>query len=490
MKKNYDVVIIGSGIAGLYAALNLDPRLRVLLVSKRELMLNNSSLAQGGVASVLDTVHDSKEAHFQDTMVAGGQKNNPEAVRILVEEGPDDVRRIMEYGVEFDKTSEGELHFTLEGGHSKPRIVHHKDATGREIVEKLLMQVKKLPHVEILENTLTANIKKGKDFHFDLIHQEEHLHVSSHFCVMASGGIGRVYEYTTNSKIATGDGIAFAYEMGAKIRNLHLIQFHPTGFANKLTRETFLISESVRGEGAHLLNCHGERFMQKYDSRLELAPRDVVSHFIMEEQKATGSDEFFLDISYKDPDFIKKRFPMIYQNLLKEGIDMTKDKIPVYPCHHYLMGGIDVDLNGKTSLDQLYAAGECSHTGVHGNNRLASNSLLEGLVFSRRAAKEINRLSSSSNPAFEEGEFPEDIYTEPCPAGIRTETRAIMQKAYFVNPDLEEAKKGFEKIKCFKQMLADGKYRLDIDYVEAKSLVTVAYLILKEVLTGQNETAE
>ncbi len=210
----------------------------------------------------------------------------------------------------------------------------------------------------------------------------------------------------------------------------------------------------------------------------------------MEEQKATGSDEFFLDISYKDPDFIKKRFPMIYQNLLKEGIDMTKDKIPVYPCHHYLMGGIDVDLNGKTSLDQLYAAGECSHTGVHGNNRLASNSLLEGLVFSRRAAKEINRLSSSSNPAFEEGEFPEDIYTEPCPAGIRTETRAIMQKAYFVNPDLEEARKGFEKIKRFKQMLEDGKYRLDIDYVEAKSLVTVAYLILKEVLTGQNETAE
>lgn len=490
MKKNYDVVIIGSGIAGLYTALNLDSRLQVLLVSKRELTLNNSSLAQGGVASVLDTIHDSKEAHFKDTMIAGGQQNNPDAVRILVEEGPDDVRKIMEYGVDFDKTPDGKLHFTLEGGHSKTRIVHHKDATGREIVEKLLQQVKKLTNVEIMENTLTASVKKGKDFHFDFIHDGKHFHVNSHFCMMASGGIGRVYEYTTNSKIATGDGITFAYEMGARIKNLHLIQFHPTGFANRLTRETFLISESVRGEGAYLLNCHGERFMQKYDSRLELAPRDVVSHFIMEEQKVTGSDEFFLDISYKDPEFIKNRFPMIYQNLLKEGIDMTKDKIPVYPCHHYLMGGIDVDLNGKTSIDHLYAAGECSHTGVHGNNRLASNSLLEGMVFSRRAAKEINRLADPDDQIFEEASFPEDNYTESCPTGIRTETRNIMQKAYFVNPNLEEAKKGFEEIKRFQQMLEEGHYHLDIDYVEAKSLTTVAYLILKEVLTGQNETTK
>ena len=306
--------------------------------------------------------------------------------------------------------------------------------------------------------------------------------VNSNFCLLATGGIGRVYEYTTNSKIATGDGIAMAYNMGAKIKNLHLIQFHPTGFANKHTRETFLVSESVRGEGAYLLNCHFERFMHKYDERLELAPRDVVSHFIMEEAKATGSNDFYLDISYKDPDFIRERFPMIYQNLLAEGFDMTKDKIPVYPCHHYLMGGIDVNLNAKTSIDGLYAAGECSHTGVHGNNRLASNSLLEALVFSRRAAQEINALMADADDDFVTADFEEDSYDEILPTGFRTETRNIMQKAHFVIPNKEEAIKGFEEILAMKKQLENGHYKVDADYVEARSLVTIAYLILKEVI--------
>ncbi len=306
--------------------------------------------------------------------------------------------------------------------------------------------------------------------------------VSSYYCLLATGGIGRVYEYTTNSKIATGDGIALAYRLGAKIRNLHLVQFHPTGFANKLTRETFLISESVRGEGAYLLNCHRERFMQKYDERLELAPRDVVSHAIMEEEKATGSSEFYLDITHKDPEAVKNRFPMIYENVLKQGVDMTKEPIPVYPCQHYLMGGIDVSTEGKTSIDGLYAAGECSHTGVHGNNRLASNSLLEALVFSHRAADEINRLMKSTGGPIKSAVFPEDENTLPLPSGIRTETRAIMQRAYFVVPNQQEIVKGYERIAELKKMLEQTPYRVDRNYVEALSLVTVAYIILKELL--------
>jgi L-aspartate oxidase len=481
LKQNYDVVVVGCGVAGLYGALNLRQDLHVLMICKRELTLSNSALAQGGVAAVLDTEHDSINSHFNDTLIAGGFKNNTDSVDILVNQGPQEVQKLMEYGVDFDRI-DGKLHFTLEGGHSRPRIVHHKDATGKEIVDKLIMAAKSRPNITILENSIVCNIKKEDHFSLDILSNDEHHIVNTPFCLLATGGIGRVYEYTTNSKIATGDGIVLAYRLGAKIKNLHLIQFHPTGFANKLTRETFLISESVRGEGAYLLNTNGERFMDRYDERLELAPRDVVSHAIMEEEKKTGSSNFYLDITHKDPQAVKQRFPMIYQNVLAQGIDMTKEPIPVYPCQHYLMGGIDVNTNGKTSIDQLYAAGECSHTGVHGNNRLASNSLLEALVFSHRAAEEINSLITHPGQEYQPLLFPEDQYETPIPSGIRTETRAIMQKAYFVVPDKEEIVKGYERIVELKKMLETGHYKVDMDYVEARSLVTIAYIILKEML--------
>ncbi|WP_203226447.1 L-aspartate oxidase [Massiliimalia timonensis] len=482
MKKEYDVVIVGAGIAGLYGALNLSPGLRVLLVCKEELILSNSALAQGGIAAVIDTENDSADAHFNDTLIAGGFKNNPNAVRILVDQGPKEVRALIEqYGAEFDHEN-GSLHFTLEGGHSKPRIVHYKDYTGRAVSETLIEAVKKRKNVELLEHAVVCGMAKGKGFSFDILSGDEHFLVSSHYCILATGGIGRVYEYTTNSKIATGDGIALAYQLGAKIKNLHLVQFHPTGFANHLTRETFLISESVRGEGAYLLNCRRERFMHKYDERLELAPRDVVSHAIMEEQKATGSKEFYLDITHKPANFVRERFPMIYSRVLEQGFDMTKEPIPIYPCQHYLMGGIDVDLNGKSSVDRLYAAGECSHTGVHGNNRLASNSLLEALVFSHRAADEINRLAQEEQISPVPAEFPEIQNALPLPAGIRTETRAIMQRAYFITPNQQEIVNGYERVCALKKQLETTPYRIDRDYVEAKSLVTVAYIILKELL--------
>ena len=299
--------------------------------------------------------------------------------------------------------------------------------------------------------------------------------------MFATGGIGRVYDYTTNSAIATGDGIAIAYEMGAEIKNLSLIQFHPTAYNNKESRECFLISESVRGEGAYLLNCNKERFMHNYDERLELAPRDVVSRSIILESRKTGSDEFYLDIRYKGKEYLSNRFPMIYDFLMTQGIDMSKDLIPIFPCQHYLMGGINVNINAETSVNGLYAVGECSHTGVHGNNRLASNSLLEALVFGHRAAEDITRKYEKDDMP-ETCVFSEDPNAVPIPHGIRTEIRHIMQKSYFVIPDKQKALEGFERVSELKKMLETGNYIIDRDYVEAHSLATVAYLILKEVI--------
>lgn len=486
MAKNYDVIIAGTGAGGLYSAINLPSDLKILLITKRDLILCNSALAQGGIAAVYKPVDDNIQLHTNDTLIAGGFKNNPDSLKVLVTEAAHEIEEIISLGVDFDKDENGDLHRTLEGGHCRHRIFHHKDSTGFEITTKLQAVVKKLPNVDILENALLCRLKKtGTGFSADISVNDVHETFNSRYFIMATGGIGRVYDYTTNSAIATGDGITLAYEMGANIKNLSLVQFHPTAFNNKHTRECFLISEAVRGEGAYLLNCKGERFMQNYDERLELAPRDVVSHAIVTEGRRLGSDEFYLDISHKDPEFLKKRFPMIYKYLLEQGIDMTKDRIPIYPCQHYLMGGINVNTKAQTTVDGLYAVGECSHTGVHGNNRLASNSLLEALVFGRQAALNIaDRIKDDDTDLdkLESAEFPIDENAPEIPHGIRTEIRHIMQRSYFVIPDMQEALKGFERISEIKRMLEEGNFKIDHNYVEAKSLATVAYLILKEVI--------
>lgn len=489
MAKNYDVIIAGTGAGGLYSALNLPKELKILLITKRELILCNSALAQGGIAAVYKPVDDNIQLHTNDTLIAGGFKNNPDSLKILVTEAAHEIETIINYGVDFDRDENGELHRTLEGGHCRHRIFHHKDSTGFEITTKLQAAVKAQDNIDILENALLCRLEKTETgFSADISVNDEHDTYNSRYFIMATGGIGRVYDYTTNSAIATGDGITLAYEMGANIKNLSLVQFHPTAFNDKHTRECFLISESVRGEGAYLLNCHGERFMQNYDERLELAPRDVVSHAIITEGRRLDSDEFYLDISYKDPDFIRNRFPMIYKYLLEHGgIDMTKDRIPIYPCQHYLMGGINVNTKAQTTIDGLYAVGECSHTGVHGNNRLASNSLLEALVFGRQAALNIaERVAAGENnvplDSLESADFPIDPAAPEIPKGLRTEIRHIMQKSYFVIPDMQEALSGFERISEIKRMLEEGSYKIDHNYIEAKSLATVAYLILKEVI--------
>ncbi len=482
---NFDVVIAGAGAGGLYTAINLPSSLNILILSKKELTLCNSSLAQGGIAAVYNPEDDdTTQLHTNDTLIAGGFRNNTETVKILVNSAAEEIDKIISYGVDFDKNPDGSLHRTLEGGHCRNRIFHHKDSTGAELVNKLSAKVKTLSNVTLWENAVVSDIKETETgFCFDILKGDDRVNVASHFAVLATGGIGRVYEYTTNSAISTGDGIAMAYRMGATIQNLKLIQFHPTAFNDFSQRECFLLSESLRGEGAYLLNCNMERFMHRYDDRLELAPRDVVSHSIIEESRKTGSKKFFLDISYQDADEVKARFPMIYKNLLENGYDLTKEPIPVYPCQHYLMGGIDVDKFGRTSISNLYAVGECSHTGVHGNNRLASNSLLEALVFSNRVAEDIKEKMDNVPEEFTHYEFERSKDGEELPTGLRTEIRHIMQSTYFVIPESKEALlKGFERVKEIKGILDKETFSLTRDYIEARSLATIAYIILKEVI--------
>ena len=479
--NEYDVLVVGSGVAGLYAALNFDPAVRVLVLSKRELTLCNSFLAQGGVAAVVDKENDDYRLHIADTLIAGGYKNDLRSLEILVNEGPEDVLRLVkEMGVDFDRDTSHHISMTLEGGHSRRRILHHKDSTGREITEKLLAMAQTKENITLMENAQLATLTPaGGGFWAGILTPGGFRQLSVSYCILCTGGIGRVYPYTTNSAIATGDGITLAHELGARIKNLRLVQFHPTAFAAEKGRERFLISEAVRGEGAVLLNCKGERFMFRYDERGELAPRDVVSRCIMQEAKKTGSEDFYLDITFRGEEFIKNRFPMIYARCLEEGVDITKQHIPVFPCQHYLMGGIDVNVYGDTTVDRLYAAGECSHTGVHGLNRLA---LLEALVFARRTTYDIARRMRHESSGVEGAAPASPSGGRPLEAGHRTVIREIMQKAWFVIPDYEAVQEGLVKAKAILEDLRSGGYALTMDYIEAKSLATVCTIILQEVV--------
>lgn len=483
MKSKYDVIIIGTGTAGLYAALNFPDDISVLVVTKSEISLSNSSLAQGGVAAVIDKTEDDYKTHIADTLIAGGYKNDLSALEVLVTEGPSDVLRLHELGAEFDLDNEGKLQMTLEGGHSRRRIVHHKDSTGAEIVRLLFDVVSKKKNIDISENTLAYSLERdsgGDGFYAGFLKDGKYIQIYAGYVIIAAGGIGRVFKYTTNSAIATGDGITLAYMLGAQIKNLSLVQFHPTAFAGG--RERFLISEAVRGEGAYLLNKRGERFVHRYDERGELAPRDVVSKIILKETEKQGSNDFYLDISFRDAEYIKNRFPMIYSRCLEQGIDMTKEPIPVFPCFHYLMGGIDVDTKARTRINGLYAVGECSHTGVHGRNRLASNSLLEALVFSRRAAQDIALNMSINGKPSPVSPIPEiRQHTMELEKGIRSRIREIMQESFFVNPNKEKAAEYLPEVREIRKNLAEGDYIITSDYTEARSLATVAQIILEEV---------
>ena len=496
----YDVIILGSGLAGLYAALCLDRKdnpLSVLMLSKQTTDISSSSLAQGGVAVVLEQDNvlgtaddDSFALHLEDTLAAGNYTNDVAAAETLVREGPGDVRRVMALGVEFDRTPAGELEKTLEGGHSRRRIVHRADQTGKEMVDKLLPHVRALPNITLLEGTTACAVKKtgslvagGDYFVIDAIAGETPMRFACRYLLLATGGIGQVYRHTTNPAVATGDGIRLAYELGAQIRHLSYVQFHPTAFDAPGEQEQFLISEAVRGEGAFLLNGREERFMHLYDPRLELAPRNVVSKAILLEQKRTGSGKFYLDIRRRGRAFIEGRFPGIFAACRARGVDMAVDLIPVYPCQHYLMGGVHVDLHSRTNIPGLYAAGECAHTGLHGGNRLASNSLPEALVFGRRAAADI---LVNAECFMHHAELSVPLTATPhaaCSmqhAALKSQIQSAMQEAFFVFPDREKLPAAAKEMRGLYEELKGAAAARET--AELCSLACVAMLILEELI--------
>ncbi len=407
MEYKTDVLIIGSGIAGLFAANRISDFADVIVVTKKEKNESNTNYAQGGIASVIDP-NDSFEKHIDDTLIAGAGLCKKDIVEILVTEGPERINDLIDIGTKFTKKN-GRLDLAKEGGHSMPRIVHAKDLTGREVERALIETVASKTNVKIFENTLAIdlitehNVQQLKNSplknrncwgaYILSCDQKEVIKISSKVTILATGGIGQVYLHTTNPAIATGDGFAMAYRAGAKIGNMEFIQFHPTSFYSTKTnndiKTSFLISEAVRGFGGILRTKNGREFMSSYDSRKELAPRDIVARAIDNELKKAGDDYVYLDITHKNKADILDHFPNIYNNCLKNGIDITKDLIPVVPAAHYACGGIVVDEFSRTSLKGLYACGEVSMTGVHGSNRLASNSLLEAVVFSQRASNDI-----------------------------------------------------------------------------------------------------
>ncbi|RFZ92547.1 L-aspartate oxidase [Mucilaginibacter conchicola] len=404
MTRNVDFLVVGSGIAGLSFALKAAKHGKVLIVTKANEDESNTKYAQGGVAVVVDKKEDSFEKHINDTLIAGDGLCDPEVVRAVVTEGPERINEIIDYGTNFDKTNDGIYDLAKEGGHSEFRVLHYKDITGFEIERALLEEIHREPNIEILTHYFAVDLitqhhlgefvdKSTEDikcygiyaFNTETNHVEK---ILSKITVMASGGAGHIYSVTTNPVIATGDGVAMVYRAKGKVRNMEFIQFHPTALYNPGEYPSFLISEAVRGFGGILKRTNGEEFMQEYDPRKSLAPRDIVARAIDAEIKKSGEDYVYLDVRHKKKKDILQHFPNIYAKCLDMGIDMTRDMIPVAPACHYMCGGVLVDHQGRSSINRLYACGECSSTGLHGANRLASNSLLEALVFAHRIYKD------------------------------------------------------------------------------------------------------
>ncbi|MGV8979830.1 L-aspartate oxidase [Clostridium sp.] len=393
MDMYVDVLIVGTGAAGLYAALNLREDLNILLISKESVDECNTSLAQGGIAVARD--EKDYDLFIQDTLKAGKFKNSIKAVQTLVYESIDNINKVIDFGAKFERLN-GNFKYTKEAAHSVSRIVHSKDETGKELFLALLEALRNRKNIKILENTTLVDIITNNNNNICsggiATKGEKRINIHAKATILATGGIGGLFRNSTSRRSLTGDGIAIALRHNIKTSHLDYVQFHPTGlYDENVNSEKFLISESLRGEGAKLLSKHGKRFVD------ELLPRDEVAKAVYEEEGKSRLPYVFLDISFKDKDYIINRFPGIYKKCLERGIDITRQKIPVTPVQHYHMGGITVDLFSRTSMECLFACGEVSCTGVHGANRLASTSLMEALVFSRRASEVINKTIDGSN---------------------------------------------------------------------------------------------
>ncbi|PSL15558.1 L-aspartate oxidase [Marinobacterium halophilum] len=494
---DYDVLIIGSGAAGLTLALQLPSRLQIAVLSKADFESGSTWMAQGGIAAVLETT-DSTEEHIQDTLVAGAELSRPEAVSRIIEEGPDSIQWLIEQGVPF--TREGDhYHLTQEGGHSHRRIIHAADATGRAVHSTLLQRAQAADHITLYDQHVAIDLITRRKLRlphnrcigaYVLNNRTGHVQVfRASQVVLATGGAAKTYLYTSNSDGSTGDGIAMAWRAGCRVANMEFNQFHPTCLYHPQAK-SFLISEAVRGEGGRLLLADGTRFMPAFDERAELAPRDIVARAIDHEMKRLGCDCVYLDISHRPEDFIREHFPTIYKRCLDYGIDITRDPIPVVPAAHYTCGGIMTDNAGKTDLEGLYAIGETAFTGLHGANRLASNSLLECIVFGIAAARSIE--TSFLTESVETVQIPhwdESLVTNSDEDVIIShnwdELRRFMWDYVGIVRTTKRLQRAQHRIELLLLEIAEyySNYRVSADLIELRNLATVAELIIRSAIS-------
>ncbi|MCJ8311879.1 MAG: L-aspartate oxidase [Saccharospirillaceae bacterium] len=491
---DFDVLIIGSGAAGLTLALNLPTTKKIAIVCKGELLDGSSSKAQGGIAGVLDE-QDSFEKHIEDTLNAGAGLCDKRAVKFAVRNGTDALKWLIEQSVPFSLEGK-QLHLTKEGGHSHRRIIHAADATGYAISSTLIGKVKQKTNITLLEYHSAVDLITTRKldlpgnrcigaYLYD-IKKESVDTCRAHHVVLATGGASKVYLYTSNPDGASGDGIAMAWRAGCRVANMEFNQFHPTCLYHSKAK-AFLITEAIRGEGGHLTLPNGKRFMHKYDERKELAPRDIVARAIDNEMKRKGLDHVFLDISHKPAEFVKEHFPTIYQKCLKYGIDITKEPIPVVPAAHYTCGGIMTDLNGKTDISGLFAIGECTYTGLHGANRLASNSLLECVVFGRSVATTI--INSFVHDEFDDVPlWDESLVTDSDENVVIShnwdEVRRFMWDYVGIVRTDKRLIRAQHRIKLLQDEIQDfySNFKISNDLLELRNLVQVADLMIESAL--------
>ncbi|MBW4700242.1 MAG: L-aspartate oxidase [Aphanocapsa lilacina HA4352-LM1] len=479
--KAYDAIVIGSGAAGLYTALKLPREWRIALLTKENLTLSSSQWAQGGIAAVVEP-DDSFRLHYDDTLAAGAGLCEPEAVRVLVEEAPERICELIALGVEFDRY-QGRLAVTLEAAHSRKRILHAADATGRELVRALVEEVQALSNIRVIEEALAIDLAldggRCRGALVDALGVREWY--MAPVTVLATGGAGQVFAYTTNPAVATGDGIAMAARAGVALRDLEFVQFHPTALAIE-GAPRFLISEAVRGEGGQLVNLAGESFMGRYHPRGELAPRDVVARAIFDQMQSSGATHVLIDLRPIGEALIEQRFPNIAHVCRKFGVDVFGEPVPVAPAAHYWMGGVVTDLDGRTSLPGLFAVGEVASTGVHGANRLASNSLLECLVFAHRIAEAV-RSSGISRTAAGIIHFPPAAAQSPVNfelvQRIRNELPWLVWRTCGIIREADGLRRGLEQLQMWKQQLSGVDATTERATLEVRNLVIAAQLLLK-----------
>ncbi|TRX08690.1 L-aspartate oxidase [Flavobacterium gawalongense] len=491
IKTNY--LIIGSGVAGLTFAIKIAdrfPNRKITIITKSNEDESNTKYAQGGIAIVTDKTEDSYKKHIDDTLICGDGLCDSSVVEMVVTEGPKRLKELIEWGAKFDKNTKGNFDLGKEGGHSQNRVVHHKDQTGHEIERAILAQVHQKENITVLDHHFALDLITQNNFCFGAYALDEKtkeiITFKSDFTVLATGGIGHLYGHTTNPVIATGDGIAMAFRANASIKDMEFIQFHPTALYDSSAGSKFLISEAVRGFGAYLRTKKGHRFMLDYDSRGELASRDIVSQSIDLELKKSGDDCVYLDCTHLDLDVFIKHFPMIYERCKSIGIDIAKDWIPVIPAQHYLCGGIMVDKNGKTTVANLFACGECSQTGLHGANRLASNSLLEALVYSDKIYNYLANISIGNSQFngiisnWESVEKPE--INSDYLAKMKTELQLLMrQNAGIVRYDSDLPKAKEQLLHWQNEMEEIGKtHQISVAFYELLNMITIGNLIVQQ----------